>query len=67
LWNLLAKPINQHDAAEVLCGAFPDADRTAITQDVARLFAALARARFILPRASNPGQRWFRWPRIEAR
>jgi hypothetical protein len=55
LWNLLAKPITQHDAAEVLRGAFPDADRTAITQDVARLFAALARAQCILPRASNPG------------
>ena len=54
LWNLLAKPINQHDAAQVLCGAFPHVDHTTITQDVARLFAALACARFILPSASNP-------------
>jgi len=52
LWNLLAKPINRQDAAQVLCGAFPDVDHTAITQDIARLFAALARARFILPSAS---------------
>jgi hypothetical protein len=65
LWNLLAKPINQHDAAEVLCGAFPDVDRTDITQDVARLFSALARAPFILPSASAHSPE--RPPRIFAR
>lgn len=49
LWNLLAEPATQHEMVEILCGAFPDADSSAIIEDVAQLLADLAYAHFIIP------------------
>lgn len=49
LWNLLAEPVTQQEAIGVLCGAFPDADRAAVVENVRRIFAALSGARFIIP------------------
>ena len=49
LWNLLAEPVTEAEAAEVLCGAFPDADPAAIAHDVRTLFAALFAGQFVIP------------------
>ena len=49
LWNLLAEPVTEAEAAEVLCGAFPDADPAAIARDVRALFAVLFAGQFVLP------------------
>ena len=48
LWNLLAEPVTEAEATEVLCGAFPDADPAAISRDVRALFAALFAGQFVL-------------------
>ena len=47
LWHLLAEPISQEQSIDVLCDAFPEADRRAVADDVRRLFSALSRERFI--------------------
>lgn len=48
LWNLLAQPVTEAEAAEVLSGAFPDADPVVISRDVRALFAALFAGQFVL-------------------
>ena len=48
LWNLLTEPVSQDQSIDVLCEAFPDADRRAVADDVSRLFSALSRAGFIV-------------------
>jgi hypothetical protein len=54
LWRLLAEPISQEAAVDILCGAFPETPRERIADDVARVFAGLAAGRFIAPANSLP-------------
>lgn len=53
LWNLLGEPATEEEAAEILCGAFPDANPKAIARDVRTLFAALLAGGFVLPADQN--------------
>jgi hypothetical protein len=48
LWNLLAEPLSQDQSIDVLCDAFPDADRRTVSDDVRRLFGDLSREGFIV-------------------
>ncbi|MEX0589598.1 MAG: PqqD family protein, partial [Xanthobacteraceae bacterium] len=48
LWNLLADAIDEVEAVEVLCGAFPAVERAMVARDVRELFDALAAGGFIV-------------------
>lgn len=50
IWTLLAEPISEAEASDLLAAAFPDVDPATIEKDVASIFAALASAGMIEPR-----------------
>jgi hypothetical protein len=49
LWQLMAEPLRQTEAVEILVGAFPDAERARIVKDVGTLFSALVAEGFAVP------------------
>lgn len=48
VWNLLADPVSEREAVEVLAGAFPDIERARIERDIATLFCDLLAGNFVL-------------------
>lgn len=52
IWNLLAHPVDEGEAASVLAVAFPDADPQTIAKDVAALFADLHASGFAVEAAA---------------
>jgi hypothetical protein len=54
VWNLLADPISEREAVEVLAGAFPDVERARIERDIAILLAELIAGNFVLWSANEP-------------
>lgn len=57
IWNLLAEPTDEDEAATVLAAAFPDVEPHIIARDVAALFSGLHASGFAVEEIPIPGAR----------